>query len=118
MKSLLFLSFLLAVFSAVLSTPQRNSDGRHGDDKVKLRFKIFGRNLADKDKLGTIDPYVKLYYTENEGTSETKFGRSATLTNTENPDWSDVYTFDFDRNKRQVSTKIFFQYIKMSTMVG
>ncbi|CAL8137083.1 unnamed protein product [Orchesella dallaii] len=70
-------------------------------DNIKLRFKISARDLPDKDTLGTIDPYVQIFYNEDESKEEKELGRSGTLTDTENPDWGDVYEFDFSRAKRQ-----------------
>lgn len=70
-------------------------------DSMKLRFKISARDLPDKDTLGTIDPYVEIFYTEEGQKEETQLGRSGTLTDTENPDWGDVFEFDFNRAKRQ-----------------
>ncbi|CAG7826147.1 unnamed protein product [Allacma fusca] len=69
--------------------------------KQKLKFKLSAKGLSDKDDLGTSDPYVELFYTEGSSTKETKFGRSATLTDDENPTWGDVFEFDYDRSKGQ-----------------
>ena len=63
----------------------------------------FFRGLPDKDNLGTIDPYVIIYYTEFGGSSATQLGRSDTITDNENPDWGNVFEFDWDRSKSQVS---------------
>jgi len=53
------------------------------------------------DKLGLTDPFVELWYTENGSTKENKFGRTATLTDTKNPDFGEVFNFDYDRRKNQ-----------------
>jgi Ca2+-dependent lipid-binding protein len=91
------IGILLAIFAtAGLAAPGR------GEDRTRLRFKVSARGLKDKDTgLGSIDPYIYIYYTENESTSETKLGRSETLRWTRNPDWSKVFDFNFDRNKHQ-----------------
>jgi len=70
-------------------------------DKMKLRFKLSARDLPEKDKLGTIDPYVELYFTEGASTKEKKFAKSATIDNTKNPQWGEVFEFDYDRSKQQ-----------------
>ena len=71
-------------------------------DKNVDNFCPHHRDLPDKDPLGTTDPFVTVYLTENDEKNEKEIGRSATLTDDENPDWSDVFSFDFDRKKNQV----------------
>jgi len=67
-----------------------------------IKFKVSGRNFEDKDTgLGTSDPYVEIYYTQNGSTSETKLKRSETISNSENPNWSTIFEFTFDRTKMQ-----------------
>jgi Ca2+-dependent lipid-binding protein len=63
----------------------------------------FCRDLPDKDNVGKGDPYVEIFYTEEGKKEEIKIGRTATLTDTANPDWGDEFEFDFVRNKRQVT---------------
>lgn len=70
-------------------------------NKERLRFKLSASGLPDKDDIGTIDPYVEIYYTEGGSTRETKLGRSDTITDNENPDFGNVFEFDFDRSKNQ-----------------
>jgi len=60
------------------------------------------RNLPDKDQLGTIDPYVQIFYNEDASKDEKELGRTATITDQENPDFGDVFEFDFVRAKHQV----------------
>jgi len=69
--------------------------------KQKLRFKLSARGLPDKDNLGTTDPYVILYYTENGSDKQYKVGRTGTITDNENPSWGDIMEFDYDRSKGQ-----------------
>ncbi|CAG7838388.1 unnamed protein product [Allacma fusca] len=69
--------------------------------KQKLRFKLSAKGIPDKDDIGTTDPYVELYYTEDGSSKEHKFGRSATISDNENPVWGDVFEFDYDRSKGQ-----------------
>lgn len=71
-------------------------------DKAKLKFKLSARDLPDKDKVGSIDPYVELYSTEGASTQEKNFGRSATIDNNKNPQWGETFEFDYDRSKQQV----------------
>jgi len=71
-------------------------------DKAKLRFKVAGRNLIDKDNVGTSDPYYEVYYSTDGGNSKTKIGRSDTVNDQENPDWGNTFDFDFDRRKNQI----------------
>jgi Ca2+-dependent lipid-binding protein len=70
-------------------------------EKAKLKIKVSGRNLVDKDNVGTSDPYYILKYSTDMGNSKTEIGRSDTITDQENPDWGNVFEFDFDRRKKQ-----------------
>ncbi|ODN04775.1 Copine-5 [Orchesella cincta] len=70
-------------------------------EKAKLRFKVSAKDLPEKDKLGSIDPYVELYYTEGASTKESRFGKSSTIDNNKNPQWGEVFEFDYDRSKQQ-----------------
>jgi len=70
-------------------------------EKAKLKLKVSGRNLLDKDNIGTSDPYYTISYSTDEGKSKTKIGRSDTIQDQENPDWGNVFEFDFDRRKKQ-----------------
>ncbi|CAG7832536.1 unnamed protein product [Allacma fusca] len=87
----LFIVAVVAVYAAQAQQIQ----------KQRLRFKLSARGLPDKDDLGTSDPYVILYYTEGTNTKEHKFGRSATITDNENPIWGDIFEFNYDRSKGQ-----------------
>lgn len=70
--------------------------------KGKLRFKVSGRNLPDKDTgFGTTDAYFELFESLDGGKSKTKLKRSDTVSDQENPDWGQVFEYDFDRNKNQ-----------------
>jgi len=70
--------------------------------KGKLKFKVSGRNFPDKDTgLGTTDAYFELYVSTDAGKSKTKLTRSDTISDKENPDWGQVFDFDFDRNQNQ-----------------
>jgi len=70
-------------------------------DKGKIKFKISGRGLPDEDDgLGTTDGYVEVFLSENFG-KETKLGKTNTVSNSENPDWSTILEFNFDRSKNQ-----------------
>jgi len=70
-------------------------------DKAKIRFKVSARGLPDEDDgLGTSDPYVEVFLSENFG-KETKLAKSNVVSNSENPDWSTVFEFNFDRSKNQ-----------------
>lgn len=62
----------------------------------------FSRNLPDKDDLGTTDPYAEVFLTQEGVKDETKLGQTATISDDENPDWGDVFEFDYDPSKRQV----------------
>ena len=44
---------------------------------------------------------MEIFYTENGGTKEKRLGRTSTISDTENPEWGDVFEFDFDRSKGQ-----------------
>jgi len=70
-------------------------------DKAKLKFKVSGRSLIDKDNVGTSDPYYEVYYSTDGGTSKTKIGRSDTVNDQENPDWGNTFEYSFDRTKNQ-----------------
>lgn len=61
------------------------------------------RNLPDKDKLFTIDPYIKIYAVDGDSTNEYKVGRTDTLSNTQNPDFPNTFTFKFNPGKNQAS---------------
>ncbi|OXA52061.1 uncharacterized protein LOC110852799 [Folsomia candida] len=70
--------------------------------KAKLRFKVSGRNFPDKDTgFGTTDGYFELYVSTDGGRSKTKLTRSDTISDQENPDWGNIFEFDFDRSKNQ-----------------
>jgi len=68
-------------------------------EKAKIKFKVSGRNLIDKDTAGTSDPYYEVFYSTDGGQSKTKIGRSDTVNDQENPDWGNTFEFDFDRRK-------------------
>jgi len=71
-------------------------------DKKTIKFRVSGGKLEDKDTgFGTSDPYLKLYYTENGGTKETLIKRTETINDSENPNWSTVFEFAYDRSKNQ-----------------
>jgi len=71
-------------------------------DKAKLKFRLAGRQLADKDDgFGTSDPYVELFVTEGASTSEKSIGTSDKISNNENPDWGKEFQIDYDRSKNQ-----------------
>jgi Ca2+-dependent lipid-binding protein len=71
-------------------------------NKQKLKFKVSARNLADKDTgLGTSDAYFLLYASQDGGKSKKEISRSDTISDQENPDWGNVFEFDFDRSKDQ-----------------
>jgi hypothetical protein len=71
-------------------------------NKGKLRFKVSARNLPDKDTgFGTTDAYFELFVSNDNGRTKTKLTRSDTISDKENPDWGQVYEFDFDRDKNQ-----------------
>jgi len=90
----LVLCLFLAIIAISSALPVSN--------KEKLRFKVAASGLPDKDDgFGTIDPYVIITYTEGGSTSESKVGRSDTITDNENPDWGNIFEFDFDRAKDQ-----------------
>ncbi|ODM94829.1 Copine-8 [Orchesella cincta] len=76
------------------------SDGA-GVEKAKLKFKVSGRDLRDKGFFGTSDPYFIVSLSEDGGNSKSKIGRSDTIQNQKNPDWSNVFEVNFDRNKNQ-----------------
>jgi len=70
-------------------------------DKGRIKFKISGRGLPDEDDgLGTTDGYVEVFLSENFG-KETKLTKTNTVSNSENPDWSTIIEFNFDRSKNQ-----------------
>jgi len=70
--------------------------------KGKLRFKISGRNLPDKDTgFGTTDGYYEFWLSNDGGRSKTKLHRSDTINDKENPDWGNIFDVDFDRTKDQ-----------------
>lgn len=72
-------------------------------EKAKLKFRLAGRQLADKDDgFGTSDPYVEVFYTEGASTSESKIAQSDKLSNTENPEWGKEFEFSYDRSKNQM----------------
>jgi len=72
-------------------------------DKLKLKFKVSARNLADKDTgLGTSDAYFILYASQDGGKTKSEVKRSDTISDQENPDWGNLFEFDFDRNKNQM----------------
>ncbi|OXA60880.1 Synaptotagmin-4 [Folsomia candida] len=73
-----------------------------GISKGKLRFKVSGRNLPDKDTgLGTTDGYFQLYVSTDGGRTKTKLTKSDTINDQENPNWGNVFEFEFDRSKNQ-----------------
>jgi len=70
-------------------------------DTAKLKFKVQGRKLIDKDNIGTSDPYYEVSYSNDGGRTKTKLGRSDTVNDQENPDWGNTFQLDFDRKKSQ-----------------
>jgi len=92
----LTLCLLLAVVAFVHSAPL---------NKGKIKFKVSGRNLPDKDDgPGTTDGYFEIFQSEDGGRTRKKVGKgkSTTVSNNLNPDWGDVFEFDFDRTKNQL----------------
>jgi len=92
----LTLCLLLAVVALAHSAPL---------NKGKIKFKVSGRNLPDKDDgPGTTDGYFEIFSSEDGGRTRSKVGKgkSSTVDNNENPDWGDVFEFDFDRSKTQL----------------
>jgi hypothetical protein len=70
--------------------------------KGKLKFKVSGRNLPDKDNIGTTDGYFEVFSSSDGGKNRKQIGKkSDTISDQENPDWGNVYEFDFDRSKNE-----------------
>jgi len=71
--------------------------------KQKLRFRVAAKDLADKDTgPGTTDGYYIFYASEDGGKSKKEIGRSDTVSDKENPEWSNVFEYEFDRSKNQL----------------
>jgi len=87
-----FLFLFFALLAIVQAAPP---------SKGKLRFKIAGRNLPDKDNVGTTDGYYEFWLSNDGGRTKTKLNRSDTITDKENPDWGNTFEVDFDRTKDQ-----------------
>ncbi|ODM92599.1 Copine-2 [Orchesella cincta] len=67
-----------------------------------LKFWVSGRGLLDKGISGsTTDPYYILFLSEDGGKTKTEIGRSDTITNQLNPDWTNVFEIKIDRTKNQ-----------------
>jgi Ca2+-dependent lipid-binding protein len=60
-------------------------------------FKLKGRNLPNEDKRDSSDPFVKIYV--NSGSGYECIGRSETIENTHNPDWDEVFSFDYSKDQ-------------------
>jgi hypothetical protein len=66
---------------------------------------VLNSKLADMDILpgaGHSDPYVRVYITQ-EGLTETLLKKGTKLSDNENPDWPDIYEFNYDVKKHPVS---------------
>jgi len=72
---------------------------------LKLRFKVSGKNLPDKDTgispFDTSDAYFEWFVSSDGGKTKTKLMKSDTINDSENPDWGNVLEFQFDRSKGQ-----------------
>ncbi|ODM90450.1 E3 ubiquitin-protein ligase NEDD4-like [Orchesella cincta] len=71
-------------------------------EKAKLKFKVSGRNIKNEGLIGTSDPYVIVSLSEDGGKSKSKVGRTDTIKNQLNPDWSNEFEIKFDRKKDQL----------------
>ena len=108
-----------AVQPAVLS-PQPGVAAAPINPPRRLRFQLGARGLEDLDVIGTTDPYIKLYYTDDLKSADTAIGRTAPLTDTENPDFTEIFDFDYVPGKRQVGFGIhsnIFQRTLLFTVV-
>jgi len=92
-----FVCLLVVVAVSVAQTQTQPS----AIQKAKLKFKVSGRSLIDKDNIGTSDPYYQVFSSTDLGRSKSKIGRSDTVNDQENPDWGNTFEFDFDRSKNQ-----------------
>jgi len=61
--------------------------------------------LLNKDfgAAGASDPYYVVSLSEDGGKTKTKIGKSDSIQNDLNPDWTTVFEITFDRHKNQVS---------------
>lgn len=57
---------------------------------------------------GTSDPYFELHVTTDGGKTKNKIFTSDTISDKENPDWGQIFEFDYDRSKNQVISKPLF----------
>jgi len=67
----------------------------------RIRFQLEAKNLPDKDKLGTIDPYAEVYFAEGFTGKEVKIGRTGTINKNQNPKWGEIFDFSYDAKKNQ-----------------
>jgi len=91
--------------SALFSPLNSNVDTTGRIQKLKLRFKVSGKNLPDKDTgispFDTSDAYFEWHVSSDGGKTKTKLMKSDTINDSENPDWGNVLEFDFDRSRGQ-----------------
>ena len=67
-------------------------------------------NLPDKDLIGTSDPYVKVYLTQD-GRAEELLKTSSKKNDDENPVWPDVFDFKYDPSKHPVNSAILYFFL-------
>jgi hypothetical protein len=99
---LFVLLVLVTALTFVHTAPPKPGAAAPKTGSQKLKFKVSGRSLPDKDNLGTTDGYFEIFSSTDGGRSKTKVGKSDIISDKENPDWGNVFEFDFDRSKNQL----------------
>jgi len=71
-----------------------------GQDSRNLTFILRATGLPAKDDVSKIDPLVRIYHT-TDGSDLEKFGISETIIDTENPEWVEVFWFQWRKGTNQ-----------------
>jgi len=60
---------------------------------IPIKFRLYARGLANADLAGHSDPYVEVYWSTGSKGKKILYAKSATIDNTENPDWNQTFEF-------------------------
>jgi Ca2+-dependent lipid-binding protein len=72
-----------------------------GPESRFVQFKLSAKRLPQKDRASKADPYVIVTYTDKNNKKPVLLGQTRYLLNSDNPNWSHTFSFNYEKSKYQ-----------------